>query len=112
MHQTHEARAASRGGPFQHLLVAVGIAECEDRPPPDKTINPHRFPRTVVDKLDLVLFEKHRLAPRPELIAYNTRRTDHLLGRNAVNTLGEHPHELYAAAGHDKGLKSVGAQIT
>ena len=27
MHQPHEPRAAARGGPLQHLVVTVGIAE-------------------------------------------------------------------------------------
>ena len=37
--QTHEARASAGRGPFQHLLVAVGIAEGEDGTPPDEPVD-------------------------------------------------------------------------
>ena len=38
-------------------------------------------------------------------------RADHLLGRNAVDLLGQGAHELDAAARHDEGLEAVGAQV-
>ena len=36
---------------------------------------------------------------------------DHLLGRNAVDLLGVHAHEVLAAAGHDVGLVGVVAEV-
>src|SRR5262249_52259704 len=53
MHQTHEARAASRRGPFKHLLVAVRIAERENRTLSDETVDAHRFSGTIVESIEL-----------------------------------------------------------
>jgi hypothetical protein len=43
MHDPHQTRAIAGGSPFQHLLVAVGIAECKDRTLADETIDAHRL---------------------------------------------------------------------
>ena len=45
MHKAHEAQAIARRRPFEHLLVAVRIAESEDRTPSNEPINGNRFPR-------------------------------------------------------------------
>ena len=39
------------------------------------------------------------------------RRADHLMRRNAVDVLGEDPHELDAAARDDESREAAGAQI-
>ena len=36
-------------------MVAVGVAESQDRPPADETVDAHRLARAVVDELDLRL---------------------------------------------------------
>ena len=46
-----------------------------------------------------------------QLELHHARRADHLLGRDAVDPLGEHAHELDAAAGDDEGLEAALAQI-
>ena len=47
MHNTHETEAVSRSRPFQHLLIAVGVAEGEDGSAADDGIDPFRFTRPV-----------------------------------------------------------------
>jgi hypothetical protein len=99
--------AASSGrGPFQHLLIAVGIPKRENRPPPNKSIDAHRFSRAAVNEFDLAVFYKHRFVARPELVAHHAGRAHYLLRRNALDALGEDTHELHAAAEDDEGLEN------
>ena len=84
--------------------------EREDWPPPDETVDAHRLAWTVVDELDLGVLHEYGLAVGRQLKRY-AGGAHHLLGRNAVNTFGEDAHELDAAAGNDKGLETVGAEI-
>src|SRR4029079_18900442 len=56
MHQPHEAQALAERGPFQHLLVAVGVAEGEDRLAPDDAIDGFRLARPIIDEEQLELF--------------------------------------------------------
>src|SRR4029077_7343840 len=108
MHEAHEARAGAGRGPFQHLLVAVGIPEREDRPTPDKSIDPHWLPRAVVNEVDLTFLDQHRLAIGRKFELNDAGRAHHLLGRNAVYPFGEDTHEFHAATGNDESLKTVG----
>jgi hypothetical protein len=39
--------------PFQHPLIAVGVAERQDRAPPDEAVDADRLAGAVIDKLDL-----------------------------------------------------------
>jgi hypothetical protein len=39
MHKAHEAQANTRRRPFEHLLVAVGIAKGENRTPADEFVD-------------------------------------------------------------------------
>src|SRR5688572_11515328 len=43
MHDAGEAGAWSRGGPLQHLQIAVGIAEREDRAAADEAVDADRL---------------------------------------------------------------------
>jgi hypothetical protein len=52
MDQADQARSGPGGGPFQHLLVAVGVPEGNDRAMPDETIDAERLARAVVDEFD------------------------------------------------------------
>ena len=110
MDQAHEAQPLAGRGPFQHLLVAVGIAEGEDRMAPDDAIDGLRLARTVIDEEHLGLFDQRR-ACVPHLKLGDAGGADHLLGRDAVGLVGEIAHELDPAAGRDEGLEAVGAQI-
>src|SRR5215470_18010615 len=96
VHEPGEARAAAIHGPLQHLQVAVGVAEGEDRTPPDETVDADRLARPVIDELDLGLLPEHGLAIRPQLVLGHAGRADHLLGWNAVDPLDPWPHELDA----------------
>src|SRR6188508_2350037 len=53
MDEAHEARAGTARGILQHLLVAVGVAEGEDRAAADEAVDADRLARPVVDELDL-----------------------------------------------------------
>src|SRR5262245_51040966 len=98
MHQTHEPGASSGGGPFQHLLVAVGIPKRENRTFSDETVDAHRFSRSIIDELNLAFLYEHRLIIGLHLVAHDTGGTDYLLGWNAVDTLGENSHKFHAPA--------------
>jgi hypothetical protein len=38
-----ETRPTAGAGPLQHLQVTIGIARCEQWPPPDKLVDTGRF---------------------------------------------------------------------
>jgi len=65
---------------------------------PDEPVDADRLAGTVVDELDLGLLDQDRLAVRPHLEFHHARRADHLLGRDAVDALGEHAHDLLRRA--------------
>jgi hypothetical protein len=60
-------------------LVAVGVAEGEDRAAPDELVDADRLAGLVVDEVDLRQAHEHGLA-RPHLELRGDRRADHLLG--------------------------------
>src|SRR5262249_38311335 len=109
--RAHEARALAGGGPLEHLLVAVGVAEGQQRPPADELLDADRLAGAVVDEVDLGLAQQHRLAVRSELVRGQKAPPDDLLGRDPVRALRPRAHELHGAAGHDVGLEAVRAQI-
>src|SRR5436190_22433436 len=53
MHKTHETGAVSRSRPFQHLLVAIGVAKGEDGSAADEGVDPFRFPGSFIGEKDL-----------------------------------------------------------
>src|SRR6476660_71404 len=95
--EAQEAQAVAGGGPLQHLLVAVGIAEGEDRAPSDEMIDAFGLSRPVIDEEDLRHLDQHR-ACVPHLKFSDARGADDLLWWNAVGLVGEVSHELDAAA--------------
>src|SRR5262245_43787316 len=110
VHDAHETRARAARGIFKHLLVAIGVAEGEDRATADEAVDADRLAVSVVDELDLGRLHQNRLAA-DHLELRHAARTDYLLGRDAVDLVGPRPHEVDAAARHDEGLEVVGAQI-
>ena len=54
MDEEGEPRPASGGGPFQHLEVAVGVAEGGDRPPSDPALDAHRLALLVGLRVDRI----------------------------------------------------------
>src|SRR6266404_3539515 len=111
MNDQRETRATAGGGPLEHLLVAVGIAEGSDRPASDERVDPFRFARPVIDEQDLRLAQELRLSISGELISGDGRGAHHLLGWDAVAPVGEDSHELDAAARNDEGLETAFSQI-
>src|SRR5262249_14254738 len=93
MHEPHEPGALSRGGPLEHLQVAVRVAEGEDGPPPDVPVDPHRLPWPVVDEVRLRL-AKQDGACGPHLELRRDRAADGLLRRDPIDPLRPGPHEL------------------
>jgi len=53
VHEAHEAETAPRRGPLQHLVVAVGVAKSEPRPPANKLVEAQGLALFVVDEVDL-----------------------------------------------------------
>src|ERR1700704_2614908 len=72
--EAHEAGAAPRRGPFQHLLVAVGISEREDGTAADEAVDALGLSRLVVDELDLALAQEDGNVVRPHLVFGHGRR--------------------------------------
>jgi hypothetical protein len=54
VHDAHEARAAAGRGPLEHLLIAIGVAEGEDRAAADEAVDADGLAGAVVDELDLL----------------------------------------------------------
>src|SRR5690242_9352230 len=93
-------------GPLKHLQVAVRIAKGEYRVPPDEPVDANRLAGTIVNELDLSLFEKQGLAVIP-FVFDDAAAANDLLRRDAVSALDPGSHELNAAARDDKRLESV-----
>ena len=72
----------------EHLQVAVGVAEGEDRPAADEAVDADRLAGAVVDELDLRQLHQHRLAVRASSNLRHAAAADDLLGRDAVDLLG------------------------
>ena len=75
-----------------------------------KRLMPTGLPGLVVDEVDLRRLQEHRLAVA-HLELRHADAADDLLGRDAVDLLGEDAHEFDAAARDDEGLEAVGAQV-
>jgi hypothetical protein len=50
MHDHHQSYVAPRRGVLEHLEVAVGVAECRQRPAADAAVDADRLAGSVVDK--------------------------------------------------------------
>src|SRR5262249_9450731 len=59
--EANEALPAPRRRPLEHLLIAVGVAEGEDRTPADEPVDADRLTRLVVDEVDLRKADELRL---------------------------------------------------
>jgi hypothetical protein len=53
MQNAHEAQVITRRRPFEHLLVAVGVAKGKDRTPANEFMDAHRLAGTVLAALQL-----------------------------------------------------------
>ncbi|BCQ61850.1 hypothetical protein PBOI14_36000 [Pseudomonas sp. Boi14] len=110
VHQGHEPLATAGGGPLQHLQVAVGVAESQQRAPADDPVDAFRLARAVVVVGQLGGAQDRRLAVL-ELPLGDEVAADHLFRRDAVGAFGEGAHEGGVAAGDDVGLEILAAQV-
>ena len=104
----HEARESSSGTsrcPFQHLQVAVGVSEREDRASAYEAVDADGFARAIVDELDPGLLHEHGFAVGAHANFDDPGGAHYLFRRNAVDLLDPRPHELDAAASTMKVLK-------
>ena len=85
MNQQHEPRAVARLRVFQHLFVAVRVAECSDRTPSDYEMDSFGLTGLVVIEEQLGLLGEDRFAVLVVAELHCTRAADHLLGRYAVS---------------------------
>ncbi len=74
---------------IEHLLVAIGIAEGEDRLPPYEAIDADGLARSVVDEFYFRLFNQFCFAICRDLEFHHPRRSDNLLRRYAVDLVSE-----------------------
>src|SRR4051812_44726628 len=98
MHDAHEARTIARGGPLQHLQIAVGVAEGKDGTPADMLLDTGWLAGLVVDEIDLGQLHEHRPCVA-QLKLELAAAADYLLGRNAIDLLDPRAHEFDTAAG-------------
>ena len=110
VHQPHQARARACGSPLEHLQVAVGVAEGEDRPAANHAVDAHRLVGAVIVMGDFGGAQDGRLAVL-ELVFGDKRGADHLLRRDAIDLLGKYAHKAGIAAGNDVGLEPLAAQV-
>src|SRR6185295_5157615 len=111
VHDEREALAGAVGGDLQHLQIAVGVAECGNRPAADLAVDADRLARAVVDEDEVRAAPQHGLTVL-HLELHLLLAADDLLGGNAVGLLGPGPHELDRAARDDEGLEAICAQIS
>ena len=90
--QGPEARPVADGGPFQHLLVPVGVAEGGNGPPADVHLDAHGLARLVIDEVGLRKPHEHRLAVAEIELGLDAAAHD-LLGWNAIDRLRPRMHE-------------------
>src|SRR5580698_5970718 len=110
MDEEHETGAGAGGGPLEHLLVTVGVAEGCDGALAYKCVDPDGLAGAVVDEADLGQAHDDRLS----VLCLKLRLhggADDLFGRDTVRLLGPRTHESYFAAGDDEGLEAVAAEV-
>ena len=88
MNEQPETRTLAAGGPFEHLEVAVGIAESGDRAAANVLVDPDRLAGAVVDKIEVRHFHDHGPAVADFILRLDAG-TDDLLGRDAVGLLSK-----------------------
>src|SRR4029450_6654197 len=110
-HKHLQPRAGAGAGPLQHLPVAGRVAERRIGPAADHEVNPFGLAGVVVVQDELRLLGQERLAVLGVAVCRSAGGADHLLGRDAVDPLAVHAHEVLAPAGHDVGLVGVVAQV-
>src|SRR5262245_39174945 len=110
-HQHLQPRARAGTGPLQHLAVAGRVAERRDRPAADHQVNAFRLAGLVVIEQELRLLHQDWLAVLAIAVFRPGGAADHLLGRNAVDLLGIHAHEILPAPGTEEVLEALAARV-
>jgi len=110
MHKHAQARSRCGGRPLEHFEVTVRVAEGGDRPLADELVDSDRLACPVVDEVDFRQPNDHRLAVTDFVLRLDAGPDD-LLGRHAVQLLGDHAQEVDASARHGVRLESVRAQV-
>ncbi len=106
--EEHKAGTGAGGCPFEHLLVAVGVAEGGDWVQADVGVDADGFAGAVVDEADLRQpHDDGSAVLRFKLCLHSG--ADDLIGRDAVGFFCPRTHECGIAAGDDEGFETVGA---
>src|SRR4051812_44621188 len=105
------ARTGRLARPLQHLQVAVGVAERGNRPATDMLLDADGLAGLVVDEIGLRQLNENRLSP-PDLELQFAAAADHLFRGDAIHLFAEDAHEADSAAGDNKGLESISAEIS
>jgi len=81
-----QSTAFTTHGVFDHLDIAVGIAECQNRTATNVLIDSYRLARLVVDEINLRHADEFRLAVL-DLKFRNDAGTDDLFRRNTIQAI-------------------------
>ena len=103
-------RVAAGGRPLEHLEVAVGVAEGDDRAAADELLDADRLAGLVVDEVDLRQLARAR-ACRRAVRTSACRCCRRPARAECRRPARPRPHELDAAAGDDERLEAVGPQV-
>lgn len=97
-------------GVFEHLPVAVTVAEASDGAAADELMNSDGFIRFVVDEEVSHRFDQNG-AVLAQFINGAGVGADDLFRRNAVHPFAEDPHKVGASAGDNEGFEFIGAEV-
>src|ERR1700733_12364623 len=108
VYEQSKAGPITRGGPLQHLQIAVRVTKRRNGPAPDVHVDAHRLADVIVHKIQLWQPRKHRHTVNHLKLGYDAA-ANHLLRRYPIDLLREDAHEFDSPAGDDKRLESIGS---
>ncbi|CAB3810806.1 hypothetical protein LMG27177_07483 [Paraburkholderia fynbosensis] len=94
---------------LEHLTIAIGIAECEDRATADCAEYADRFSGTVIDEIEAGLAHQNGLAVA-HFVLQLLFCAHHPVGRNTVGFGHPHAHEFSRAARDDPDFETIRPQ--
>ena len=110
MHNQAEPSTRSGCRPFQHLKVAIGIAERHRGAATKMLLNADRLAFFVINEIQFRKPNQNGL-PIAHFVFRFDAAANNLLGRNTVNSFAPRTHEFDATTRNNKGLKPVRSQI-
>src|SRR5438045_9633573 len=100
-----ESRAWTGSRPFQHLLVAIGVAERRDRAAADVFVDANRLAALIVDEIHFRQTHQHRLGVAHFILRFDTD-AHHFLRRDAISLFVSCSLVIYVYTDNYYGLSS------